>query len=46
MERNVNTAKEQRKEWTAPTLWRMSAGSAEAGAGTIGDGGGPGAARS
>jgi hypothetical protein len=35
-----------RKAWTTPTLRRLSAGSAEAGSGTLGDGGGPGANRS
>lgn len=35
-----------RKEWKAPTLRKLAAGSAEAGSGTLGDGGGPGANRS
>jgi hypothetical protein len=36
----------QRGEWVAPTLSRLSAGSAEAGSGSIPDGGGIGADRS
>ena len=39
-------ATQERKAWTAPTLRRLSAGSAEAAAGVAGDGGGPGANRS
>jgi hypothetical protein len=38
--------KEGRKAWAAPELRRLSAGSAEARTGTLGDGGGPGANRS
>ncbi len=37
---------EGRKAWLAPELKRLRAGAAEAGQGTIGDGGGPGASRS
>ena len=39
-------ATQERKAWTAPTLRRLSAGSAEGGSGTLGDGGLPGANRS
>jgi hypothetical protein len=39
-------ATQERKAWTAPTLRRLSAGSAEAGGGTFGDGGNPGSNRS
>jgi hypothetical protein len=36
----------QRDQWIAPTLTKMSAGSAEAGSGSIPDGGSPGTDRS
>ncbi len=35
-----------RKAWLAPELKRLRAGAAEFGSGTLGDGGGPGNARS
>lgn len=46
MENGKQVAHTTGKVWTAPSLRRLSAGSAEAGAGTLGDGGGPGANRS
>lgn len=36
----------RKRTWLAPDYRRISAGSAEGGAGTFGDGGGPGANRS
>ncbi len=42
---NQNGA-EGRKAWLAPEFKRLRAGAAEAGQGTIGDTGGPGASRS
>ena len=45
MEKKIETTQE-RKAWTAPTLRRLSAGSAEGGQGQVGDGGQPGANRS
>ena len=45
MEKKIETTQE-RKAWTAPTLRRLSAGSAEAGQATLGDGGLAGANRS
>ena len=46
MTRKSETYKGARKAWVAPELRRLSAGSAEARSGTLGDGGGPGANRS
>lgn len=46
MENGQQDTSAQRKAWTAPKLRRLAAGSAEGGAGTLGDGGGPGANRS
>ena len=45
---NIREAAPQacKRAWSAPDYRRISAGSAEAGAGTFGDGGGPGANRS
>lgn len=44
--KNVGVAQSARKIWAAPKLRRLSAGSAEAGQGNLGDQGGPGANRS
>lgn len=45
--RNETTVKSDRRTaWVAPKLVTLSAGSAEAGTGTIPDGGGPGNSRS
>ncbi len=46
MDNGQQDTKAPRKEWNAPRVRRLAAGSAEAGSGTIGDGGGPGANRS
>ena len=46
MANNIETKKAARKAWAAPELRRLSAGSAEAGNGTIADGGAPTAPRS
>ncbi len=39
-------AQAAKRSWVAPDYRQISAGSAEAGSGTFGDGGGPGANRS
>ena len=44
--KKVEVSHTERKAWAAPTLRRLSAGSAEAGTGTVGDFGGPAAPRS
>jgi len=46
MQRETEVMKQERKTWETPELRRLSAGSAESGDGTVGDGGGPGSSRS
>jgi hypothetical protein len=46
MEARNSVPQKEKRAWLAPDYRRISAGSAEAGSGTFGDGGGPGANRS
>lgn len=40
MQRKAEASNQERKAWETPELRRLSAGSAEFGAGNVGDGGG------
>lgn len=46
MAKNLEKTVSSRAPWVAPTLSKMSAGSAEAGSGSVPDGGAPGTDRS